>query len=409
MVSYNIKKEQDMQVNVAHSVKVCKMKKAVSLILVFLAILLVSIKTSEAQSVKRAKNVIAFQEQNMFGGWPANNGIWTWDNGKEILVGYTYGKFVEQKGHNIEGMSEQAEGLVARLARSTDGGLTWKSEELKNYVGTLKQPIPSPGGIDFQSNGFAMRVVGTAYHGAHDGEGHFFVSNNRGKVWQGPYRFNGLMEDPNLKGLYNTSRTGYVVTGPKSCLIFMSARESLTKYNDKTFVAETTDGGKTFHFVSWIVPLSDPHRAVMPSAARLKDGSLVVALRRRNGPKDLGWVDVHGSKDNGKTWDFLSKVGDTGKRNGNPPALVALKDGRIACTYADRSRVKLYTRISSDGGKSWGKELIVRDDFQPDSFGDMDFGYPRLAVNQKNKLVNLYYWATKEIPQQHIATTIWKP
>ena len=65
--------------------------------------------------------------------------------------------------------------------------------------------------------------------------------------------------------------------------------------------------------------------------------------------------------------------------------------------------------VSSDGGKSWGEELIVRDDFQPDKFGDKDFGYPRLAVNHKKELVALYYWATKENPQHHIAETIWKP
>ncbi len=386
------------------------MKKAVSLTLVIVAMLLVSIKTTEAQSAKRAKNGIAFQEKDKFGGWPANNGLWTWDNGKEILVGYTYGPFVEQKGHNIEGMSEYAEDLGNRLARSTDGGRTWKSEDPANYVGTSKQPVPSPGGINFQSPGFAMRVVAYGYHGAHDTVGgHFFFSDNRGKDWQGPYRFNGLKDDPNLKGFYNTSRTEYMVTGPSSCLIFMSARQSLTNYNDKTFVAETTDGGKTFRFLSWIVPLSDPDRAVMPQAVRLKDGSLVVAMRRRNGPKDLGYVDVYGSKDNGRTWDFLNKVGDTGQRNGNPPALVALKDGRLACANGDRSRVKLFVRMSSDGGISWEKELIVREDFQTDSFGDMDFGYPQLAVNHKNNLVALYYWATKENPQQHIAVTTWKP
>jgi hypothetical protein len=385
------------------------MKMIKCLTMVIAVILLGSFKTSETLYPKRAKNGIAFQEQEKFGGWPANNGLWTWDNGKEILVGYTYGPFVEQRGHNVAGMSEQAEGLGNRLARSTDGGLSWESEVPEHYVGTLQEPIPSPGGIDFQSTGFAMRVVGTAYHGAHDGEGHFFVSNNRGKDWQGPYRFNGLMDDPNLKGLYNTSRTEYLVTGPTSCLIFMSARESLTRYVDKTFVAETTDGGKTFQFLSWVVPLSDPDRAVMPQAVKLKDGSIVVAMRRRNGPKDWGYIDVYGSKDNGRTWEFLSKVGDTGKRNGNPPALVALKDGRLACAYGDRSREKLFVRISSDGGISWEKELIIREDFQPDSFGDMDFGYPQLVVNHKKKIVALYYWATKENPQQHIATTIWKP
>jgi hypothetical protein len=385
-------------------------KNVIFLPLVIFTMLVSGLKTSNAQTLDAAKNGMAFREQDKFGGWPANNGLWTWNNGQEILAGYTYGPFVEQKGHNVEGMSEQAEGLGNRLARSTDGGLTWKSEVPKNYVGTTKEPVPSPGGFNFKSSGFAMRVVALGYHGAHDTVGgHFFVSGNRGKEWQGPYRFNGLMDDPNLKGLYNTSRTEYLVTGPKSCLVFMSARKSLTDYKDKTFVAETTDGGKTFRFLSWIVPLSDPDRAVMPQAVKLKDGALVVAMRRRNGPKDWGYVDVYGSNDNGRTWDFLSKVGDTGKRNGNPPALVALKDGRLACAYGDRSRGKLFVRLSSDGGKSWEKEMIIREDFQTDSFGDMDFGYPQLAVNRKKELVALYYWATKENPQQHIATTIWKP
>jgi hypothetical protein len=147
----------------------------------------------------------------------------------------------------------------------------------------------------------------------------------------------------------------------------------------------------------------------MPAVCRLKDGSIAVALRRRMLDKDVCWVDAYGSADNGKTWSFLSRVGETGEGNGNPPAMVALNDGRIACAYGDRTRVKLFARISSDGGKSWGEEIIVRDDFQTDKFGDKDFGYPRLAVNHKNKLVALYYWATKENPQQHIATTIWKP
>jgi hypothetical protein len=386
------------------------MKKTVSMTMLIVSLLLLNVNSTEAQSVKRAKNVIVASEPGKFFGWPANNGVWSWDGGREILVGYTYGDFKEQKGHNIKGLGDSiSHGHLSHLARSTDGGLTWKSEIPQNFVSNGQSPVPSLGGINFQASGFTMRVVSMGYHGSFDEQGSFFISNNRGKNWVGPYRFNGLMDDPNLKGLYNTSRTEYIVTGPNSCLIFMSARESPTKFIDKTFMAETTDGGKTFQFVSWIVPLSDPHRAVMPSAVRLKDGSIVVAMRRRNGPKDWGYVDVYGSKDNGRTWSFCSKVGDTGKQNGNPPALVAFKDGRIACAYGDRSREKMFTRISSDGGISWEKEMIVRDDFQTDSFGDMDFGYPQLAVNKKNELVAFYYWATKTNPEHHIAATIWKP
>jgi len=186
------------------------LKKTINLTSVIISMLILACVPIAAQTINGAKNGIAFQEQEKFGGWPANNGLWTWDNGKEILAGYTYGPFVEQKGHNVLCMSEFCEDLGNRLARSTDGGLTWKSEVPGNYAGTTKQPVPSPGGIDFQSPGFAMRVVAYGYHGSHDTVGgHFFVSDNRGKQWNGPYQFNGLKDDHNLKGFYNTARTEY--------------------------------------------------------------------------------------------------------------------------------------------------------------------------------------------------------
>lgn len=38
-----------------------------------------------------------------------------------------------------------------------------------------------------------------------------------------------------------------------------------------------------------------------------------------------------------------------------------------------------------------------------------DMGYPRLARRTDGKLVAMYYWASSEHPQQHIAATIWQP
>ncbi|MEX1121076.1 MAG: hypothetical protein WED82_03025, partial [Balneolales bacterium] len=88
--------------------------------------------------------------------------------------------------------------------------------------------------------------------------------------------------------------------------------------------------------------------------------------------------------------------------NGNPPALVALKDGRIACAYGDRRTAVVKVRISSNGGKTWGDELVVRDDKQY----NWDMAYCRLVANHENKLVAMYYWATEEKPTSHIAATI---
>jgi len=393
-----------------------RMKKSVNLTLIITTLLVVAYNTTEAQSVKRAKNVIVASESGKFCGWAANNGDWTWDNGREILVGYSFQDFVEQPGHNIKGLTGTAPDIITRLARSTDGGLTWASEDPENFVGDGQSSVPSPGSINFQAPGFAMRVVGSGYHGAYDPDGHFFVSYNRGKDWQGPYQFNGLMEDPVLKGKDNTSRTAYIVTGPQSCLVFMSTRgkDASDDYMDRTFVAETTDGGKSFQFISWIVPLNDPYRTVMPAVSRLKDGTLVVVMRRRDvtndpkGSKGLAWVDCYSSKDNGRTWSYMNRVGQTGSANGNPPALTLLKDGRLVCVYGNRSSIKMLARVSSDAGMNWGAEIVLRDDFQPDKFNDKDLGYPRVVVNHKNQIVAMYYWATRELFEHHIAGTILK-
>jgi hypothetical protein len=98
----------------------------------------------------------------------------------------------------------------------------------------------------------------------------------------GPYRFAALMDDPNLRGMECTARTRYVVTGTNSCLVLMSARSENGR--DKTFCAETVDGGRAFRFVSWLVPPSDPYRAVMPAVTDCGGGKLVSALRRRDRP-----------------------------------------------------------------------------------------------------------------------------
>lgn len=345
-----------------------------------------------------------------FAGWPANNGVWVWGN--EILVGFSDGAFVEQRGHNIEGKSDDTPSVKSLLARSYDGGKTWKVEYPTGYV-TFRahtRPIEQP--VPFQSAGFAMRIIGIGYHGVQNPEGGFYTSTDKGKTWQGAFSFGALMQDPHLTEMEFTARTSYLVTGEHSCLLFASARpQKHGGGRDKTFCTETTDGGKTFRFLSWIVPFSEPNRAVMPTVVRLADGSLVALLRRRN-PNDKAipcWIDCYLSSDEARTWRFASRVGETGKENGNPPALVALKDGRLCCVYGNRTTAKMLMRVSADQGATWGEEQTLRDDFKPDAYHDNDFGYPRLVQTRDGSLVAMYYWATQENPHQHIAFTRWKP
>ncbi|UCE05363.1 MAG: hypothetical protein JSW07_17370, partial [bacterium] len=75
-----------------------------------------------------ARNVIVFDEPGRFGGWPANNGIWSWDD--EIVVGFVHGYYqASELHHSIDKTRPQ----TSVLARSLDGGETWSIEDPDNF------------------------------------------------------------------------------------------------------------------------------------------------------------------------------------------------------------------------------------------------------------------------------------
>ncbi|HUW20647.1 MAG TPA: exo-alpha-sialidase [Sedimentisphaerales bacterium] len=350
----------------------------------------------EAAGVVGIKHVIVYGEPGRFAGWPANNGVWIWGN--EILVGFSQGYYkANERGHSID--NDRPHSNV--LGRSLDGGQTWTVEDPENFVGDEGlEEMPSPGNIDFASPDFAMRVT----------DGKFFISYDRGKTWKGPYKF------PDFGTDRLTSRTDYIVNGRNDCLLFLSAKESKVEagIQDRAFCARTTDGGKTFKFLSWMTGEPITVRSVMPSTVRISEKELVSAMRRRHDIKrsdapdtTKNWIDVYQSKDNGQSWEFLSKVADTdtGRRNGNPPSMVRLRDGRVCVTYGYRGEpCGIRARISADNGKTWGPEIHLRDDGRT-----WDMGYTRSVQRPDGKIVTIYYYTTNERPEQHIVATIWDP
>jgi hypothetical protein len=341
------------------------------------------------------RHVIVYKEQGRFCGWPANNGVWSWGN--EILVGFHLGYYKYNKdGHSIDRDKPQKN----VLARSLDGGKTWTLEDPENFVGDGGEAIACPGNINFAHPDFAMRCGGDE----------FYFSYDRGRNWKGPYKFPKLVESK------LTSRTDYTVNGPKDCMFFLSAKEERVEagLQDRAFCARTTDGGKTINFVSWMTHKPIIVRSVMPSTIRVSENYLVSAMRRRHDIRRPGlpdikknWIDVYQSRDNGKSWQFLSKVADTdtGERNGNPPSMVRLKDGRLCVTYGYRGApCGIRAKLSSNNGKTWGEEIHLRDDGR-----SWDLGYTRTVQRPDGKLVTIYYYTTNEKPEQHIAATIWDP
>jgi photosystem II stability/assembly factor-like uncharacterized protein len=359
-----------------------------------------------SQQPENINHYIVADEAGKFFGWPANNGVWIWGN--EILVGITKTDYAEISSHNIV---EDAP-LLSVLARSIDGGKTWDLFDPDKYVGDGLEKTKLEEPLDFTHEGFALRVSSDTYHGNNDPRGSFYYSYDKGESWNGPFNLGKIPDLPRFDGYILTPRTDYIVLSEKVCLIFITSRVASTGLTDKTSVIKTTDGGLTFELISpWVVPCSDPHRAAMPNTVRVAEDEYVMTLRRRVVPdRNTCWIDCYSSKDGGKTWEYLSKVGDTGAHNGNPPALVKVDDERLCAIYGNRTEEKILGRYSSDNGKSWNEEFVLRDGFFTKEESDMkDLGYCRLVQNADGELVAIYYWASEENQQQHIAASIWRP
>jgi len=346
-----------------------------------------------------ARHVVVYGPPGRYGGWPANNGIWSWSD--EIVVGFEAGYFkYNDKRHSID-WDRPAEHL---LARSTNGGETWTIEKpagLKppngaNIAGVLTEPggkpaVDCPGGIDFTQPGFAMTA---RMEDIHVGPSRFYYSYDRGRTWNGPFRV------PNFGQKGIAARTDYLVNGKHDLTMLLTAAKS-DGQQGRVICVRTKDGGKTWNLVSFVGPEPDRNdKAIMPSSVRLPERTILTAIRH---PR---WIELYRSDDDGASWRFLNKpVPDTGDHNGNPPSLVRLRDGRLALTYGFRSEpYDIRARLSSDKGKTWTNEIVLRG-----GGGAWDLGYTRTVQRTDGKLVTVYYFSDAKDRERYIAATIWDP
>jgi len=342
--------------------------------------------TWSAESAEPVEHRTVYFEEGRFAGWPANNGAWSWGN--EIVVGFTLGYYkAKLGGHPIDPNRPS----VPRQARSLDGGETW-TIETPSFVeesGQERAPTRLQTRIDFTHPDFAARFRNNR----------FYYSYDRCRTWHGPFE----LPDFGRKGLL--ARTDYIANGKHDLMAFI-ATEKDEGGEGWPCCIHTTDGGKTWSLVGWIgeQPGAGGY-AIMPSTLRLSENALlsIIRLRGVKEGKRQWWIEGYLSPDNGRNWYRLAEP--TINNHGNPPHMIWLQDGRIALTYGYRAApYGVRAVISSDQGKTWGTEIILRDDG-----GEWDLGYPRTVQRPDGKCVTVYYFNDGKRKERYIACTIWDP
>jgi len=346
---------------------------------------------ADAADIAAPENVIVFKQAGRYGGWPANHGIWSW--GDEIVVGFEDGAFKKDAiGHLID----PAKPKIPCLGRSLDGGKTWTVERPEVLQSTAK-PEPCPGEVAFTHPDFAMTLRMTHHK---RGLSKFYLSCDRAKTWKGPYQL------PDFGQKWIAARTDYLVNGPSDCTIFVTAAKSNSS-EGRAMCARTQDGGKTWKFLSWMTPeypgQNSTGFSIMPSSVRLDAKTIVSAVRSVN--QGRAWLPLYISKDDGLSWDCLSDIASDLGGFSNPGGLIKLKDGRLCATYGCRKApFGIRARLSSDSGKTWSEEIVLRKDG-----GCWDLGYVRTVQRVDGKVVTVYYFNDKPAEERYIAATIWQP
>lgn len=375
------------------------------------------------QKVANAQHSIVYRNENEFAAWPYYCGLWKTKDGS-IVAGFkrvptSYGQYADVDHTNLT--RNMGEIIVIR---SVDNGRSWdKNSIISIFDMSIKEEKDLPGGkgsdwsdlpaLDLKSRDTLIMGGGIPALFAPNARAWMRASTDGGRTWR-PHRLIEKDDFPSLSmpgsSMYSVRQDGVMLFG-----MHTNAPKML---GPRPIVYASADG-VNFQYLGSIIdeePASTYYPGGTPFAAAphfyprpivLKDGRVITALRYQRDARNVIWTEVHESLDGGRTWHWLSRVNDWGA----PGDLVPMADGRIVCVYGYRLAPQgIRYRISEDGGKSWGTEMILRDDG-----GSWDLGYPRVIEIAPGTLLATYYINLKNDRinvnggVRHIACTIFKP
>jgi hypothetical protein len=362
---------------------------------------------------------IVYRKEDEFCCWPFLCGMWETAD-RDLLVAFMRNDCSYGSPRDISHDNPERVRTKFTLLRSTDRGRRWDTANAavlfdlgqSETYRDAPQRYDERTGFDFTDKNVLVASGAFPDYFQPQSRPWIRVSTDGGRNWKAPIV-------PPMVGLPSLSGHGSPLVRPDGvCLVFMTM-VSADGWTRRPVVYASIDEGRAWTFLSFMTPGTDdgaavtdrtgslkfaPHRWFDARPLLLPDGRIIASVRCQRDPTSVLWTEMFESEDGGRTWRFLSRVNDWGA----PGDLALTGDGRVVCAYSYRHPpYGVRARVSEDAGRTWGSEIIIRDDG-----GSWDLGYPRVIEESRERILAVYYMNLKSDPVQmnggvrHIAQTM---
>lgn len=360
----------------------------------------------------------------------------------EILVGHFHAPSYYQVYTDVRHVAYQSR-AVCLFQRSMDGGKTWLKENeqvVLDRVPFVANPDELMGRTSEKREQYDMFRPGSMFFSQNTSELHppvrtfFFRSPDKGRTWE---KVPTVISNPKGSKLSISRHNTPVIRMPdgKTLLACFHVNTVLNIEDGRELLGETNIFASTDNGISWkylSTPLVDPTGETSygyEMLLLLPSGELQCYVLNSdkkteavNGIRNA--ICVTSSFDGGRTWTegraITGKGGDVWKNPGTQgiiyrsPWPVLLRDGRILVLFARRRMpTGIGGVISSDGGKTWSDEFVIRDDGKKWKDGQMnhevgdwgDLGYPVGCQLEDGRIFTAYYMNNKDVGRLPVGGT----